>query len=421
MPNKNIFCNVPWYQGHVYWDGTFGYCCVIHTADGHGYNVKSNTAKEWLQSHELKEFKQKLLGDEKLSPCDLCYREEDQGFISKRQNENLKSAIWPSEFDRSFNESYTRDKFLNIDPSTYKEWHLDSGNECNLACKMCNPYASSKIETMYKKWGMPTADTSKTLWMNHPNAKNFVKEICDNEQLKRVHIMGGEPLIQPNFKYILKQVSESRPDISFSFVSNSTKYDSDIARYLEKFASVDIELSLETVDSVNDYIRQGCQIENVLDVIDKWHQHKSEKFGIVIRPTPSILSVSRYVNLLQWAHDNKHIIRSVLLTDPYYLRISLLPEKYRAPIIKELTEWSNNIKVSTNEYVGTRDQHRWEASLKQECDSMITCLQQPVIPGAEKDLIAWLQRWDNEYKLNVVDYLPEFSDFFTEHGYTISN
>ena len=159
----------------------------------------------------------------------------------------------------------------------------------------------------------------------------------------------------------------------------------------------------------------------MIKVIEQWVEHRSENFNIILRPTPSILSVSRYKSLLDFAYKHRLIVMSVILSDPGYLRISLLPKQYRLSIIKELRQWSDNITVDTNEQVGNRDATRWQAQLKQECEGIINCLEQEHKPGNEKELITWLQRWDNEYKLNVLDYLPEFADFFREHGYKIPN
>ena len=422
MPNKDIFCNIPWYQGQVFWDGNYGHCCAIDPDPSHGYNVKTHTIKDWVKSDSMVNFKKQILGNEKNARCTLCYREEEQGHTSKRLNENLKNAIWPGkQFDASFRESPARQKFINLEPSLYREWHLDIGNECNLACKMCHPGASSKIETAYKKWQLPVEDMSKKLWVNHPSADKFIKEIIDTPDLKRVHIMGGEPMIQPNFRSLLKTLSTERPDISFSFVSNATKFDNEIFEDLNKFSSVDIELSLEAVDPVNDYIRQGSKIADVVNVIEKWASRRTETFNVILRPTVSILSVARYRSLLEFAFKHKIIVMSIVIHSPEYLRISLLPQQYRQPIIDNLQDWSDQIVINNNEQVGNRDPSRYKAQLKRECDGLIDVLKQDPIPGKEQELITWLQRWDNYYKLNVVDYLPEFTDFFIENGYTIPN
>ena len=421
MPNKKIFCNVPWYQGHVFWDGTYGHCCFAPKDNSHKHNVTTHSIKQWVSSDSMTGFKRELLSNNKSNKCHGCYLEEEQGHTSKRQNENLKSAIWASNFDRSFHESPTRDNFLKLDPTLYREWHIDLGNECNLACKMCNADASSKIETLFRRWDLPVEYTSKKLWINQPGADNFVEQIIETPKLKRIHIMGGEPLIQPKFKQLVKKLSERRPDISFSFVSNATKFDPEILEYLQKFDSVDVELSIETVDPVNDYIRQGGNVQNIVTNIERWVEHRSNNFNIILRPTPSILSISRYRSLLDFAYKHRLIVMSVILSDPDYMRISMLPNQYRAPIIKELRQWSDNITVDDNEQVGNRDSTRWQEQLKQECDGIIRCLEQDHKPGAEKELMTWLQRWDNEYKLNVIDYLPELADFFTEYGYNVPN
>ena len=65
MPDKDIFCNVPWYQGHVFWDGTYGHCCFSNKDTTHGYNVKTHTVKQWIESDSMVDFKKELLGSKK--------------------------------------------------------------------------------------------------------------------------------------------------------------------------------------------------------------------------------------------------------------------------------------------------------------------------------------------------------------------
>jgi hypothetical protein len=69
-----------------------------------------------------------------------------------------------------------------------------------------------------------------------------------------------------------------------------------------------------------------------------------------------------------------------------------------------------------------RDISRLEIQLGQECDLIISLLQQPEPANIDKlreELVFWLMRWDKVSKLNAYDFYPEYQNFLKEYGYCI--
>ena len=163
MTDRKIFCSVPWTNVHIYWNGSFGACCSeshkpYKLDDQHVYNLKNMTVQAWVNSKPMKSLRQEILLDSKLTQCSSCYSEESHSYESRRIRENFKTVIFTEQaFDRSYVESTYIQDFVREDNTTQRlprDWHVDSGNECNLACKMCIPSASSKISHYYDKWGL---------------------------------------------------------------------------------------------------------------------------------------------------------------------------------------------------------------------------------------------------------------------------
>ena len=142
MPNQKIFCNTPWYELHIYWDGSLGICCQeSHKLyDDNSYNIATTTIAEWFNSDPVRHFRQGVLGDRPVSACSRCYQEESVGGNSRRIKSNQKSVIFQQAFADSFEQSPGRRHFNESgNTSTHPiDIHVDLGNYCNLACKMCD-------------------------------------------------------------------------------------------------------------------------------------------------------------------------------------------------------------------------------------------------------------------------------------------
>ena len=360
IPNKNIFCNTPWFELHIYWDGTFGACCqenhtIYSTDEKHIYNIKNMSITEWMNSMPMRKTRMQMFGDKELSICHRCQLEQNTGGTSRRHKSNAKSAIFTKQnFDKSFEqsphaESFQRSHENNGYLNTYPiDMHIDLGNHCNLACKMCNPLASSKIANQYQKWGMELThskndmknDTGKILidWTRDDDVwHKTCEEISSFKNLNNVHFMGGEPMLAKRFvDFCDFMIQQDATDFGLSFVTNGTIINYDLLERLKKFKRrVGIEISIETCTNHNDYIRQGTDTAEVLKNIDIIKLICQENnWDITIRPTVSILSVGNYHTLLQYCLDNELLIKSLCADFPTYINIRNLPKDIANQYVK---------------------------------------------------------------------------------------
>lgn len=429
MANKNIFCSVPWTNTHLYWDGTYGACCFESSKPtGTQYNIQNTNIVQWYNSDTMKNFRQRILSDNPLSECSSCYHEEKHGHESRRIKENFKTAIFTElAFDKSYQQSPWYDIFQ--DPTNHTDslpidWHIDFGNECNLSCKMCGPDASSQIANQYNKWNIDF--TKKSNWVNNESSWiQFLENIKSVKNLRRVHVMGGEPVINKHFhKFIDWLIEHDFTNLSFSFVSNGTIINTELVSKLKKFQSTNIEISIESIADINHYIRQGSDTKQILKNIDYLLEQQSDTFQVVLRSVPQLLNVNEYYNYIRYAFNKRVSVQSIPLITPSYLSIGVLPFEIRQRFIKNYQEVKQEILNNSEEIVTIatgRDPSRLNQQLIRECDSIIALLSQPTpknVIELRKELIMWMKRWDTVYNLNALEFYPEYKDFFTEYGYS---
>jgi len=303
------------------------------------------------------------------------------------------------------------------------DWHIDFGNECNLACKMCIPQASSVVANQYKKWNFKIKNSSN--WTNDLQSWNqFLENIKLVPKINRIHVMGGEPLINKKFKEFIYWLIENKyNNLSISFVTNGTSFDKNFIESLKYFKSVDIEVSLESINRTNNYIRQGSDVNEILSNITKI---RNLGFNVVLRSVPQLLSVNDYYQYIKWAFDEKFSIQSIPLSYPYYFCIQVLPQEIKKSLIPKYQKVIEYITENSNSLISTistgRDISRLPYQMIRECKTIISMLEQPQLDNVQelrKELIEWLVRWDKVYNLDAREYYPEYSEFLEFYGYQI--
>jgi len=430
MPDQRIFCNVPWTSTHIYWDGSFGLCCSEreqpHT-DPAKYNIKRMTVGQWYNTEPMQAKRGAIHGSAPINGCRDCYREEAHGHESRRIRENFKTVIFTEQaFDRSYQQSPMRDAFTTVTDRQPIDWHIDLGNECNLACKMCYPRASSKISSIYQKWQLIDATANRNWTADDQAWTSFKTSILETKNLNRLHFMGGEPMLSKRFIELLDFLIEHKlTHISVSFVSNGTMaYNEAVAR-LKQFKSCDIEISIESVEDNNHYIRQGSNTADVKRTIVELAQHQSDTFNIVLRTVPQLLSINNYDELIRWALQHKLAIVSIPLTEPDYLQISVLPKAIRTVLIPKyqaLLTQLNQLAPDRVELTTGRNASNIEQMLARHTEAIINMLSAPEPDRAvelRQQLITWLIRWDKEFGLDAREFYPEYREFLLEHGYQV--
>jgi len=436
MPKQEVFCNSPWYELHVYWDGSLAFCChatprvPYDSKEKSTYNIKNMTIREWYDSEPMRKSRMWMLGDQRWNHCDRCWHEESVSDTSRRHRSNQKSVIFRQNFNESLQQSPGWSKFKHSldNQGAYSglpiDLHIDLGNYCNLACKMCNPYASSRIASQHKQWGI--LDRSTQDWTQDQTVWNrFLQELLDTPQLKNIHFMGGETLIQPRFRELIEFLHlHDRTDLCVSFVTNGTVYDQDLVGKLKSFERVGIEVSIEALDEVNAYVRQGTDTDLVIKNIEKYlAECNGSSITVTLRPAPGLLTVKSYWQVIEYALQNSLLIKSNLCTDPAFLHINVLPEelklKYKQFYVDLVQRWNlrdQNLDPDSNE----SDPNNYLSVAVNQILQIINLLESPP-PADQEDLLRQLvdhlQRWDPVYGLDARLVYPELIPTLDRYGY----
>jgi MoaA/NifB/PqqE/SkfB family radical SAM enzyme len=431
VPNKNIFCNTPWYELHIYWDGSLGICCSedhkIYSADQQ-YNIATTSIAEWFNSEPVKQFRQKILGDTPISACRRCYVEEQSGGNSRRINSNQKSVIFTrTAFEESFEQSPGHKHFdqLGVTATHPIDLHIDLGNFCNLACKMCNPQASSTIASQQVKWGIESSrqylgnDWTKdvTVW------NDFKQQLLSIPGLNNIHFMGGETLLTDRFEDLVDTfIEHKRYELCFSFVTNGTVFKPYLIEKLKKFRRVGIEVSIETVDEHNAYQRQGTDTGKVLENIKQYLTHcNGSSITVALRPAVSALTIGYYDSLLRFALANQLVVKSLLCYDPEYLYANVLPKTVKEQYLAKYQELLKELEsVNIDEDYNTSDPHNYQKIVKQEATMCVGVLELAAPDNVEEllgQLVEHCRRWDQVYNLNARNLYPELTDVWDRYAY----
>jgi len=431
--NKNVFCNTPWYELHIYWDGSFGICCQeshkLH-ADDQRYNIERMTMLEWFNSEPVRKFRLSMFNDQMTSACSSCKQEEQHNGDSRRKRGNQKSVIFMQAFDASFQQSpgfdhFEHSKYNNGHTDTHPiDLHIDLGNYCNLACKMCNPQASSTIAGQHVKWGIKS--DQKYLgqnWTKDPVAwNNFKQQLLNIPNLNNIHFMGGETLLTDRFDdFVDTMIEHKRFDLCFSFVTNGTVYKPELIEKLKKFRRVGIEVSMETADSVNSYVRQGTENTVVFDNIQWYIQHcNNSTITVTLRPAPSLLTIGSHVTMLEYALENKLLIKANFCTSPDFLDIRYLPTDVKKLYVKKYQQFVDNLPIAGNKNFSSSDPNYYQEVLRHHaltCIDMLSTPEPADIIQKHQQLATHCRRWDNVYKLDARSTHPELMEIWDRYDY----
>lgn len=442
-PNKNIFCNSPWYELQIYWDGSLGFCCqeshkLYPDTQSNYYNVNRMTIAEWFDSEPMRSARMSMLGSTPNSICHRCYHEQEFGGTSRRHKCNQKSVIFTkTQFDESYKQSpgYKKFEFSRVNRGAYDgmpiDLHIDLGNYCNLACKMCRPQASSVIAAQEVKWGNSEAQKYVgTDWTrDEATWLRVLDELASIPTLNNVHFMGGETLITSRFEdFVDYMIARNRTDLNFSFVTNGTTFNKTLLDKLKKFRRIGIEVSIETVTKHNEYQRQGTNNDQVLKNIDQYLEYcDGDQITLTARPAISALTIGQYQTLLKYCLERKIIVKSLWVNKPEFLNPQILPDSIKKQYISNYEKFINTYNLKDKNYLtdyNESDPNEISRIIANQANQCITMLKSSAPVDSEQQLEAMVrhcERWDQIYGYDARQLYPEFLDILNRYGYTTSS
>lgn len=415
FPNDNVTCIGPWYELRINHDGSYSYCHSALVKD-----VSPLTPSQWFKTGAMStQARSCIKSGEQVAGCKNCYRAESLGLASHRNKRNFQAAVFDGEFFKHSLSQSPVFKRLSGDSTDIKPAfiHVSLDNLCNLACRMCKPHNSSKLVSVFKRAELIDVNTPVHLSWTDDKQKwdSFVELVLDNPDLISLHFMGGEPLLHEKFYQLIEHcVAENKTNFHLTFVSNGTIFNSEIVEKLKKFKSVQIEISIENLHETNNYIRIGSDIQQIKDNINKFLQHRSEDFTVVLRTVPQALSIEHYDTLIDFAIENQLTVDSNVLHEPEHFKINVLPAGIKQNLINYISTKYSDILDNTFSNVETisyfRNNTEFLKSMSAHIQSIITLLKEKEPENIEvlrAQFLEFNQRLDKVSGYNFSNLYPD--------------
>lgn len=306
MNLPNTICMLPWISIEASPMGTVRPCCItqeeILDHNGTKFDLKTSTLQDAYKSEYMQNLRQKFLFGDKPETCKSCWKEEDAGKFSKRM----------------FSKIRLKELFPIIDWQNKKPnqlWFLDLklGNICNLKCRICGSWSSSKWAAEEMEYLPPKANRKKHIaytWLQQgkwPEENELfwtnLKELLPN--VKYIEFTGGEPwLIQEHIQLLEYAVKKGLDkEIEIHYNTNGTQWNEKLVQLWTNFKRVNVAFSVDNVGKRFEYERYGADWDTVNLNIETVNLLKQYQRNITSQLcfTVNIQNVYYLDQLLAWA------------------------------------------------------------------------------------------------------------------------
>lgn len=387
-------------------------------------NASIHTASpmEFFQKH-MAPIRTAMLAGESVPGCAECYQMEQHGKVSGRQKQLLKIGVRTDQFAKTLTSSPWVPEFTNNNFEQFpQDWQIDLGNYCNGACVFCNPNYSSRLATEYKRLGIQF-QTPPVNWTDDPElVQRFIDTLTKSPHIQYLHFIGGETLITPAFKIILNALIQSglNRTATIGFTTNLTVWSQEVVDLLIQFSGVNLGMSVESFDPINDYVRWPATLSVVVDILDKWIKIAQQQNWLVqLRTTPTILTVDTLLTVYDYAWTNNITVESCnFLQRPEVMRSSVLPPHMRKATIERMKEWLKTRQTESAQIVNIRNTSFVKEQITQDLASYVSYLEnEPDESWRLPDLVKYLCQLESTRGNSVLTYLPQYEELFRTAGY----
>lgn len=424
------FCSSPWIHARIDATGDLTPCRWAQGKSlGSTHNIRDTDPREFFQD-SMAPLRHQLLQGQRPSLCSNCQIMEQHGKVSGRQRQLLKIGVTPRDFEKTMLSS----PWIQQLTSTHQQqghttqmpqdWQIDLGNYCNSACVFCDPQHSSKIATEFHRMGI-IENLPPRAWCDDPLLlERFIDTLKQCPHIQYLHFIGGETLITPAFKTILRSLIDHgiSQEITLGFTTNLTVWDPSIVDLLARFQQVNVGMSVECLHPVNDYLRYGSDLSRVQQYLESWAQ-VSQRHGwlMQIRTTPTIFSIGHLDTVYRYAAQHAMTVESCnFLHDPAFMRPTVLPQDLRQQAILRLQRVVQELGTSGPliPVINVRDTTQHRAQLAQDASSYVDYLQnQPDESHRLTDLVRYIRQLESSRGNCILDYLPEYEQLLRSAGY----
>lgn len=361
------FCKLPWVGLNITTQGEYSPCCK------YSLPVAKNL-DDYLNSDHLKKLKHDFDSGQQPDGCRRCWDEEAAGLQSLRQ-------YYANHVDMG----------LHTERDQYKVLHVTFGNVCNLACRTCNSYLSSKWLADEEKLGIKTVHKHTSFYKEH-SFLTGLKSVSQN--LVHVTFSGGEVFytgISEHLDYLDFLIANNPENISLQYITNASIFpDQEFWTRWKKFKKVTIELSIDGIYNKFEYLRYPASWDVCYGNIKNYQKNK-ETVELSISHTVSFFNIFYLDEFYLWCLKEKLPIPYInIVHNPVEFNAKNLPDNVKTIIKNKLSKFK--IFNSSIEF------------LSNQADSNIKL----------SDILAKIKAVDRLRNQDFYQVFPEFSNLLVE-------
>jgi MoaA/NifB/PqqE/SkfB family radical SAM enzyme/SAM-dependent methyltransferase len=331
-------CIIPWTNFVVRPDGTAGFCCEVGpplTLDGTtpGHITRDGLDALW-NAPEIVDVRATMARGGKPASCSVCWKREAEGGISRRILMNGSYRAWLGYAIERLPEIGAESGY-RLDGAA-QHFILDMGNVCNLKCRSCSGFSSSRIaaDRVHAAWNGQDTSPDEVIrvngvrWSDDIDALGAMLEVAAERDIT-VTLMGGEPFLMPNVWKLLSRLVESGVSrrIYLSLLSNGQQLHPKLAETVPHFRGANVSLSIDGHGRLYEYLRHGADWNTLVRVIDRLRAMPDVALLAVV--TLQNYNVLGMVELLRFLDDYGVRVAYNAVNDPGRLAHSCLPAGVR--------------------------------------------------------------------------------------------
>ena len=322
------WCVNPFYNESVVSGKNNSPCCVVIDEHDGKFN------RQVLQQDFDKDIKSKY--------CKACWENEKHGILSKRQQDNRWLSWYSSKNLEQLYEQRNDNKILSIQYKT--------SNLCNLACKTCLSFDSTRWyseDNFYKK-------TNRRGVMEGDHTQILDQTL---KQLVKLEILGGESFLDRNHVSLLQRLIDlDNTNLQLIYTTNCQQLpNTELLSCLEKFSKIQVNLSIDGIDKVFEYVRYPGTWDKALKT---YEQLKTFPWHLTVYTTLSNMNVYYYDELLEWILQNFSVadFNYQILQAPKEMAVHVMPQKLKDKINNKFTKhkfktFLNPIMTAVNKHL----------------------------------------------------------------------
>lgn len=341
MNLPKTICMLPWVSMEVTPMGTYRPCCLYSESIPNVSVHNNNSIHDAQHSDYMKDLRKQFLDGKKPAGCQMCWNEETVlGRMSKRKATFIKiKNIQPT-----YTESSVAPIFLD----------LKLGNICNLKCRICGSWSSSKwaqeeIDIANGDNQLALDQLKKGQWPRRiPSWWQSLEDAL--EHIEYLEFTGGEPFLI-NEHFDLLQVLVDRgysKKIDIHYNTNGTVWPDRGVDLWKQFKRVEIAFSIDDTGKRFEYQRYGSDWNKTEEVVktayNVWQMNTN--LALQICTTFNVQNIYYWPETEAWIRNQDIVsLHYNILQEPPVFNLRNLPTNAKQVIANRIRQCKDTIKI----------------------------------------------------------------------------